>query len=158
MATIQITVNGLSRDLDGIDPNTPLLWALRDHLGLVGTKFGCGKGLCGTCTVHLNGTAVRSCTMPVSAAAGQSITTIEGLASGADQLHPLQESWIEQDVPQCGYCQAGQTMNAAALLNSNPSPSDDDIDNAMSGNICRCGTYQRIRKAIHIAAAKGGAA
>lgn len=158
MATIQLNVNGEDRQLSDIDPATPLLWALRDHLGLVGTKYGCGKGLCGTCTVHLNGTAVRSCTLPVSAADNQQVTTIEGLAISAEKLHPLQEAWIEHDVPQCGYCQAGQIMNAAALLQGNPKPSDEDIDNAMSGNLCRCGTYVRIRKAIHTAAQKGGAA
>ncbi len=158
MATLQVTVNGSDRSISDIDPNTPLLWALRDHLGMVGTKFGCGKGLCGACTVHMNGVAIRSCSTPVSAAVGQSITTIEGLAEGNSDLHPLQEAWMEEDVPQCGYCQAGQLMNAAALLKSNPKPSDADIDNAMAGNLCRCGTYTRIRKAIHSAAAKGGAA
>ena len=157
MATIQIKVNGANRQLDDIDPTTPLLWALRDHLGMVGTKFGCGKGLCGACTVHLNGTAIRSCSTPVSAADGQAITTIEGLAKNEDTLHPIQEAWMEHDVPQCGYCQAGQMMNASALLAVNPKPTDQDIDNAMAGNICRCGTYSRIRKAIHTAAAKGGA-
>ncbi len=158
MATITLTVNQAIRELSDIDPTTPLLWVLRDHLGLVGTKFGCGKGLCGSCTVHLEGVAVRSCTMPLASVAGRSVTTIEGLAGEGDELHPLQESWIEQDVPQCGYCQAGQIMSAAALLNGNAKPSDDDIDTAMSGNICRCGTYQRIRKAIRAAAEKGGAA
>jgi len=158
MATIQIQLNGEERRISDIDPNTPLLWALRDHLGLVGTKFGCGKGLCGACTVHMNGVAIRSCSTPITAAAGQAITTIEGLAAGSEELHPLQESWMEHDVPQCGYCQAGQIMNAAALLKSSAKPSDDDIDNAMSGNICRCGTYQRIRRAIHTAAEKGGVA
>ena len=157
MATIQINVNGANRQIDDIDPTTPLLWALRDHLGMVGTKFGCGKGLCGACTVHFNGTAIRSCSTPVSAVAGQTITTIEGLAEDEDTLHPIQEAWMEHDVPQCGYCQAGQMMNASALLAVNPNPSDEDIDNAMAGNICRCGTYKRIRKAIHTAAAKGGA-
>jgi isoquinoline 1-oxidoreductase alpha subunit len=157
MATIQINVNGTNRQIDDIDPSTPLLWALRDHLGMVGTKFGCGKGLCGACTVHYNGTAVRSCSTPVSAADGQSITTIEGLAQDEEHLHPLQEAWMEHDVPQCGYCQAGQMMNAASLLNTNPKPSNQDIDNAMAGNICRCGTYTRIRKAIHTAARNGGA-
>ncbi|MBH53870.1 MAG: (2Fe-2S)-binding protein [Opitutaceae bacterium] len=156
MATIQIKVNGENRTISGIDPKTPLLWALRDHLGLVGTKFGCGKGLCGACTVHFNGTAIRSCSTAVSAVESRSITTIEGLAEDADHLHPLQEAWIEHDVPQCGYCQAGQIMNAAALLSTNPKPSDEDIDNAMIGNICRCGTYTRIRKAIHSAAGNGG--
>ncbi len=158
MASLTLSVNGRESRIDDIDPATPLLWALRDHLGLVGTKYGCGKGLCGSCTIHLNGVAVRSCALPVSAASGQAITTIEGLAADPDHLHPLQEAWMEHDVPQCGYCQAGQIMNAAALLKSNPRPDDAAIDNAMSGNLCRCGTYQRIRKAIHTAAAKGGAA
>ena len=158
MATIVIRLNGEERSLSDIDPTTPLLWALRDHLGLVGAKYGCGKGLCGTCTVHLNGIPIRSCSTPVSAVSGQNITTVEGLAKSDDELHPLQESWIELDVPQCGYCQSGQIMSAAALLKTNPNPSDEDIDNAMTGNICRCGTYKRIRKAIHAAAAKGGAA
>ncbi len=158
MATIQVNVNGDDRTIESIDPNTPLLWALRDHLGMVGTKFGCGKGLCGACTVHMNGIAIRSCSTPVSAAVGQAITTIEGLAESSQNLHPLQEAWMEEDVPQCGYCQAGQIMNAAALLSSNSSPSDEDIDNAMAGNLCRCGTYTRIRKAIHSAAEKGGVA
>ena len=158
MATIQINVNGDNRQISDIDPTTPLLWALRDHLGMIGTKFGCGKGLCGACTVHLNGTAIRSCSTPVSSVDHQSVTTIEGLAADHDHLHPLQEAWMEHDVPQCGYCQAGQLMNAAALLSTNPKPSDADIDNAMAGNICRCGTYQRIRKAIHTAAGNGGVA
>ena len=158
MATIVIRINGEERSLSDIDPTTPLLWALRDNLGLVGTKYGCGKGLCGTCTVHLNGTPIRSCITPVSAVAGQDITTIEGLARSEEELHALQESWIEHDVPQCGYCQSGQIMSAAALLKTNPKPSDEDIDNAMAGNICRCGTYKRIRQAIHTAAEKGGAA
>lgn len=157
MATIQLKVNQEGRELRDIDPATPLLWALRDHLGLVGTKYGCGKGLCGACTVHINGAAIRSCSMPVSAVSGQSVTTIEGLASDHQNLHPLQEAWMELDVPQCGYCQAGQIMNAASLLQSNPHPSDEEIDNAMSGNLCRCGTYTRIRAAIHTAAEKGGA-
>jgi isoquinoline 1-oxidoreductase alpha subunit len=158
MAIIQINVNGENRQISDIDPTTPLLWALRDHLGMVGTKFGCGKGLCGACTVHLNGTAIRSCSTPVSSVDGLSVTTIEGLAEDHDHLHPLQEAWMEHDVPQCGYCQAGQLMNAAALLSTNPRPSDADIDNAMAGNICRCGTYSRIRKAIHTAARNGGVA
>lgn len=157
MAKITLNVNGESRSIEDIDPSTPLLWALLDHLGLVGTKYGCGKGLCGSCTVHLNGAAIRSCTMPVAAVVGQKLTTIEGLAKSDSSLHPLQEAWIEHDVPQCGYCQAGQIMSAASLLQSNPKPSDEDIDGAMSGNLCRCGTYKRIRKAIHAAAEKGGA-
>ncbi len=153
---ITLRVNGKDRKLDDIDPSTPLLWVLRDHLDMVGTKFGCGKGLCGACTVHLNGSAIRSCSLPISAANGQSITTIEGLAkqdsNGVVQFHPLQQAWVEHDVPQCGYCQAGQLMSAAALLQQNPNPNDDEIESAMAGNICRCGTYKRIKKAIHTAA------
>lgn len=158
MATIKINVNGEEREISDIDPNTPLLWTLRDNLQMVGTKFGCGKGLCGACTVHLNGNAARSCSIPISAVDGQSVTTIEGLAAKAHKLHPLQEAWMEHDVPQCGYCQAGQIMNAAAFLSRNSTPSDSDIDDGMAGNLCRCGTYQRIRKAIHTAATKGGVA
>ena len=158
MATITINVNGERREISDIDPATPLLWTLRDHLQMVGTKFGCGKGLCGACTVHLNGASVRSCSIPISAVDGQSVTTIEGLAAKANKLHPLQEAWMEHDVPQCGYCQAGQIMNAASLLSRNANPSDTEINDAMAGNLCRCGTYKRIRKAIHSAAAKGGAA
>ena len=154
MKRIDLNVNGIERSIEEIDPSTPLLWALRDHLGLVGTKYGCGKGLCGACTVHLDGAAVRSCSVPVSAASGLEVTTIEGLAENDSSLHPLQEAWMEHDVPQCGYCQAGQIMNAAALLNVSSDPKDEDIDAAMAGNICRCGTYKRIRKAIHSAAAK----
>jgi isoquinoline 1-oxidoreductase subunit alpha len=149
---MRLHVNEQEQVLDGIDETTPLLWVLRDHLGLVGTKYGCGMAQCGACTVHLNGSPIRSCSVPVSAAAGQKITTIEGLASKDGKLHPLQAAWIEHDVPQCGYCQAGQLMSAAALLQRNPSPSDADIDAAMNGNLCRCGTYTRIRKAIHAAA------
>lgn len=135
-----------------VDPalETPLLWVLRDHLGLTGTKFGCGLALCGACTVHVDGQATRSCVLPLSAVAGKSITTVEGLSQ--DRSHPVQKAWLEIDVPQCGYCQSGQIMSAAALLKSNPKPTDADIDAAMSGNICRCGTYTRIRKAIHHAA------
>jgi aerobic-type carbon monoxide dehydrogenase small subunit (CoxS/CutS family) len=132
-------------------PDTPLLWVLRDHLGMTGTKFGCGMALCGACTVHIDGAATRSCVLPLSAVAGKSVTTIEGLSQ--DRSHPVQKAWLEIDVPQCGYCQSGQIMSAAALLNANPRPNDADIDAAMSGNICRCGTYPRIRKAIHRAAA-----
>jgi isoquinoline 1-oxidoreductase subunit alpha len=131
------------------DPQTPLLWVIRDEVGLTGTKFGCGIAQCGTCTVHLNGTPVRSCSLPVSATVDQNITTIEGLSD--DNSHPVQKAWLEVQAPQCGYCQSGQIMSATALLNSNPKPSDDDIDAAMAGNICRCGTYPRIRKAIHLA-------
>lgn len=158
---LQLIVNGEVRELDGIDPSTPLLWVLRDRLGLVGTKFGCGGGYCGACTVHMAGQPVRSCALPVSAAVGQDVATIENLADADGSLHPLQQAWLEHDVPQCGYCQAGQLMSAAALLARNTQPSDADIDLAMSGNLCRCGTYQRIRAAIHSAAgsmrADGGA-
>jgi isoquinoline 1-oxidoreductase alpha subunit len=153
MPEITLNVNGQDRKLD-VPAETPLLWTLRDTLILTGTKYGCGVGLCGACTVHLDGNAVRSCVTPVSAAAGKKIVTIEGLASG--NSHPLQVAWIAEDVPQCGYCQSGQIMTAAALLAKNPSPSDEDITNAMTGNLCRCGTYNRIRKAIHRAANSGG--
>lgn len=149
MANYEINVNGVARQVEA-DPDTPILWVLRDHLNLVGTKYGCGIAACGACTIHLDGTAVRSCQLPVSSVADQNITTIEGLSQEGD--HPVQQAWLEHDVPQCGYCQAGQIMNAAALLESNPSPSDDDIDNAMNGNICRCGTYTRIKAAIKTAA------
>ena len=147
--SIKLTVNGASRELD-VDPDMPLLWAIRDHLELAGTKFGCGMALCGACTVHIDGQPTRSCVTPVSAAAGKSITTIEGLATPAGKA--VQQAWIALDVPQCGYCQSGQIMSAAALLGANPQPSDADIDAAMSGNICRCGTYVRIRAAIKRAA------
>jgi len=150
---ISLNVNGKDRSVD-VSPETPLLWVLRDTLELTGTKFGCGAGLCGACTVHLDGNAVRSCSTPVSAAAGKRITTIEGLS--ASRSHVLQQAWMEEDVPQCGYCQPGQIMAAAALLSRIATPSDAEIDSAMSGNLCRCGTYQRIRRAIH-RAAKGGA-
>lgn len=153
MAQFTLTVNGEARTVEA-DPTMPLLWVLRDLLELTGTKYSCGIGQCGTCTVHLNDTPIRSCSFPVSAAAGQPITTIEGLSAQGD--HPVQAAWQETDVPQCGYCQAGQIMSAAALLKSNPNPSDAEIDASMSGNICRCGTYQRIRSAIHLAAEKGG--
>jgi len=151
MPTVNLRVNGKPLSAD-VDPNTPLLWVLRDSLGLVGTKFGCGMALCGACTVLVDGSPVRSCSTPVSAAAGQNITTIEGLAPSPTQLHPLQQAWIDHDVPQCGYCQAGQLMSAAALLAKTPKPTDTDIDTAMAGNVCRCGTYQRVRAAIHSAA------
>jgi isoquinoline 1-oxidoreductase subunit alpha len=154
MPEITLNVNGQDHKLD-VPAETPLLWALRDTLTLTGTKYGCGVGLCGACTIHLDGTAVRSCVTPVSAAAGKKILTIEGLASA--NPHPLQVAWIAEDVPQCGYCQSGQIMMAAALLAKNSSPSDEDITNAMTGNLCRCGTYNRIRKAIHRAASGGGA-
>jgi isoquinoline 1-oxidoreductase alpha subunit len=146
---IQLQVNGVKHSYAG-EPDMPLLWYLRDTLGLKGTKFGCGIGLCGACTVHRNGEAVRSCFTPMQAVADAEITTIEGL--GAGRLHPVQEAWIDLNVPQCGYCQAGQIMQAAALLKQNAHPSDADIDQLMNGNICRCGTYQRIRAAIHAAA------
>jgi len=146
---IKLTVNSRILETDA-DPQTPLLWVLRDHLGLTGTKFGCGKALCGACTVHIDGAPVRSCSVPLAALDGKSVTTIEGLPP--DRSHVLQKAWIEFDVPQCGYCQSGQLMSAAALLRTNPHPSDADIDAAMAGNICRCGTYPRIRAAIHRAA------
>ena len=142
MASFTLNVNGKSVQVDA-DPDTPMLWVLRDNLHLVGTKYGCGIAQCGACTIHVEGVAMRSCSMPVGAAAGKKITTIEGLSEKGD--HPLQKAWIEEDVPQCGYCQAGQIMNAAALLQSNPNPSDEEIDAAMNGNICRCGTYIRIK-------------
>lgn len=146
---INITVNGQKHEVDA-DPNMPLLWAIRDIIGLTGTKYGCGVAQCGACTVHLNGEAVRSCVTKLGRAAGQQIVTIEGLSVGNN--HPLQLAWNELNVPQCGYCQSGQLMSAAVLLRENPNPTDLDIDNAMSGNICRCGTYQRIKAAIHKAA------
>ncbi|MCB7480167.1 (2Fe-2S)-binding protein [Christiangramia sediminis] len=145
MATFNITINGKEKTIEA-DPSTPLLWILRDHLKLVGTKYGCGISQCGACTVHFNGSAVRSCQLPISSAANNEITTIEGLSENGD--HPVQQAWLEIDVPQCGYCQAGQIMSASALLKRNPSPSDKEIENAMDGNICRCGTYTRIKAAI----------
>jgi isoquinoline 1-oxidoreductase alpha subunit len=149
---ITVTVNGSRRQFDG-DTTTPLLWYLRDELGLTGTKFGCGIAACGACTVHLEGQAVRACVTPVAAAAGKRVVTIEGLS--ADGSHPVQRAWREHSVPQCGYCQSGQMMQAAALLSGTPKPTDDQIDQAMAGNICRCGTYVRIRAAIHAAAGAG---
>lgn len=154
MADYTLTINGTQHQLNDVDPDTPLLWLLRDTLGLVGTKFGCGVAQCGACTIHLDGSPARSCSIPVSAASGMAITTIEGLATNVGELHPLQQAWIDHDVPQCGYCQAGQIMSAAALLAGTPSPTDEQIDQAMAGNICRCGTYHRIRAAIHDAASK----
>ncbi|HEY6330838.1 MAG TPA: (2Fe-2S)-binding protein [Blastocatellia bacterium] len=151
---IRFKVNGVAHEFNG-DPDMPLLWYLRDIAGLTGTKFGCGESLCGACTVHKNGEAIRSCGTPVGALSGVNITTIEGLSP--EGLHPLQKAWIDHMVPQCGYCQSGQIMQAAALLKHKPNPTDDDIDAVMSGNICRCGTYTRIRAAIK-AAATGGAA
>lgn len=149
MAEITLRVNGSTRKVD-VAPETPLLWVLRDTLAMTGTKFGCGAGLCGACTVLLDGAARRSCQTQVSQAAGKQITTIEGLSTNG--LHPLQQAWIDEQVPQCGYCQVGQIMSAAGLLRKNPKPSDEEITSAMSGNLCRCGTYERIRKAIHRAA------
>jgi isoquinoline 1-oxidoreductase alpha subunit len=146
---ITLKVNGKQLQAD-VDPNTPLLWVLRDALGLTGTKYGCGMAQCGACTVHLDGQAIRSCVKKVADAVGKNITTIEGLSS--DLSHPLQKAWLEIDVPQCGYCQSGQIMSAAVLLSEKPKPTDTDIDEAMCGNICRCGTYSRIRQAIHRAA------
>ncbi len=145
----RITVNDKTLDIDA-SADTPLLWVLRDHLAMTGTKYGCGMALCGACTVHIDGTATRSCVLPLSAVAGRRVTTIEGLS--ADRSHAVQRAWIELDVPQCGYCQSGQIMSAAALLAVKPAPSDAEIDAAMAGNLCRCGTYPRIRKAIHRAA------
>ena len=145
-----VTVNGLPRTID-VSPDMPLLWVLRDVLELTGTKFGCGIAQCGACTVHLDGTAVRSCVVPIRAAEGKSVTTIEGIGT-PDAPHPMQSAWIAENVPQCGYCQSGQIMSACALLSKRASPTDEEIDVAMSGNICRCGTYQRIRAAIHRAA------
>ncbi|GLR15682.1 (2Fe-2S)-binding protein [Portibacter lacus] len=148
MATYTINVNGKKREVDA-DPDTPLLWVLRDHLGLVGTKYGCGVASCGACTIHLDGSAVRSCSVPVGAIENQKITSIEGLSEKGD--HPVQLAWKEHDVPQCGYCQAGQIMSASALLKKNANPTDDEIMGAMAGNICRCGTYNRINAAIKTA-------
>ena len=150
-----ITVNGTSRDVD-TDPSKPLLWVIREDLGLTGTKFGCGVAQCGACTVMVDGVATRTCVTPIDAVAGQNITTIEGLAPSEDTLHALQAAWIAHQVPQCGYCQSGQLMSAAALLNDIPNPTDDDIDAAMDGNICRCGMYDRIRAAIKTAALSKG--
>ena len=150
MAKFDLLVNEQKHQVDA-DADTPVLWVLREHLKLVGTKYGCGIAQCGSCTIHVDGVATRSCTLPVSGVEGKSITTIEGLSESGD--HPVQKAWIEHDVPQCGYCQAGQIMSAAALLKENPSPSDEDINLAMQGNICRCGTYVRIKAAIKTAAA-----
>lgn len=149
MAKMTLTINGKKREVE-VDPATPVLWVLRDHLNLVGTKYGCGVGSCGACTIHLNGRALRSCQLPVSAVGSQEITTIEGLSEHGE--HPVQKAWLELDVAQCGYCQTGQIMTAASLLKSNPHPSDAEIENAMTGNICRCGTYTRIKDAIKTAA------
>lgn len=148
---IVLKVNGKPVSVEA-EPDTPLLWVLREELGLTGTKFGCGIAACGACSVHLDGTITRSCSVPVSEAAGKAVTTIEGLKAEDGTLHPVQQAWIDIEVPQCGYCQSGQIMSAVALLKQNPKPSDEDIDSAMAGNLCRCGTYQRIRAAIHRAA------
>jgi aerobic-type carbon monoxide dehydrogenase small subunit (CoxS/CutS family) len=146
MPTYQLVVNGQDQTVDAV-PNTPLLWVLRDNLNLTGTKYGCGMAQCGACTVHLDGNAVRSCSVPVSSIGNKKITTIEGLSSGTS-LHPVQQAWMDENVPQCGFCQTGQIMQAVALLDQNPSPTDSEIEAGMAGNICRCGTYERIRKAI----------
>jgi aerobic-type carbon monoxide dehydrogenase small subunit (CoxS/CutS family) len=151
MASINLNINGKQQAVD-VDPKTPLLWVLREHLKLVGTKYGCGIAQCGACTVHLEGNAVRSCSLPVSSVANKKITTIEGLSENGD--HPVQKAWLEHDVAQCGYCQTGQIMSASALLAKNPHPTDEQIETAMSGNICRCGTYMRIREAIKTASAQ----
>ncbi|CAN1509160.1 CoxS Aerobic-type carbon monoxide dehydrogenase, small subunit CoxS/CutS homologs [Spirosomataceae bacterium] len=148
MAKYNLKINGMTRSVD-VDPSTPLLWVLRDHLNMPGTKFGCGMAQCGACTIHLDGNATRSCVLPVSAIGKSAITTIEGLSENG--THPVQKAWLEHDVAQCGYCQGGQMMSAVALLKTNPNPSDEDIDAAMSGNICRCGTYLRIKEAIKTA-------
>lgn len=148
-----LNINGREHALDGVDGDTPLLWVLRDELRLVGAKYGCGIAQCGSCTVLLDGEPVRACVLPASAAAGRAVRTVEGLAATDGTLHPLQEAWIREDVPQCGYCQSGQIMSAVALLEANPAPTDADIDRALEGNLCRCGTYLRIRRAIHAAAA-----
>ena len=145
MANFKLNVNGETHNID-VDPSTPILWVLRDHLNLVGTKFGCGIAQCGACSIHLNSMAVRSCQLPVASVGNGNITTIEGLSENGD--HPVQKAWIENDVPQCGYCQSGQIMQAASLLKSNPNPTDEEIESAMDGNLCRCGTYTRIKKAI----------
>lgn len=157
---ITLKINGETREFN-VDPATPILWVIREQAGLTGTKFGCGIAQCGACTVHLNGSPIRSCVTPLQAAMGQDITTIEGIATKSGDLHPVQKAWIAEQVPQCGYCQSGQIMSAVALLNANPSPSDAEIDEAMNGNICRCGTYLRIRKgiksaAVSMAASTGG--
>ena len=148
MAKFKLKVNGKSLEVD-VDPSTPVLWVIRDHLNLLGTKYGCGIAQCGACTIHMNGAAVRSCVLPVSSVGDSELTTIEGISENAD--HPVQKAWLEHDVPQCGYCQAGQLMSAAALLKANNNPSDEEIDSYMNGNICRCGTYTRIKAAIKTA-------
>ncbi len=145
MANFELLINGKTHNID-VDPSTPILWVLRDHLNLVGTKFGCGIGECGACSIHYNGMAVRSCQLPIASVGNGNITTIEGLSENGD--HPVQKAWIEDDVPQCGYCQSGQIMQAVSLLKSNPNPTDEEIESVMNGNLCRCGTYTRIKKAI----------
>lgn len=154
MATFDLNINGTKKQVD-VDPDTPMLWVLRDNLNLVGTKYGCGIGQCGACTIHVEGTAMRSCSTPISTVGDKKITTIEGLATDRG-LHVVQQAWIEEDVAQCGYCQAGQIMTATALLKENKNPTDEEIETAMSGNICRCGTYVRIKKAIRNASGKMG--
>ncbi|WP_421806142.1 (2Fe-2S)-binding protein [Flagellimonas sp.] len=149
MASFTLNINGKQQEVD-VDPSTPMLWVLRDHLNLVGTKYGCGIAQCGACTIHLDGTATRACMLTVSSVGNSEITTIEGLSGEGD--HPVQKAWLEVDVPQCGYCQAGQIMTASALLEKNPNPTDEEIEMAMNGNICRCGTYTRIKKAVKLAA------
>jgi len=149
---LELNINGQGHVVEDVDPATPLLWVLRDRLGLVGTKYGCGIGQCGACTVLVEGRPVRSCSFTAAAAAGRAVTTIEGLAAPDGRLHPLQQAWIDEDVAQCGYCQAGQILAAVALLEEKPEPTDTDIDEALGGNLCRCGTYLRIRRAIHVAA------
>jgi len=149
MASFTLNINGKQQEVD-VDPSTPMLWVLRDHLNLVGTKYGCGIAQCGACTIHLDGTATRACMLTVSSVGNSEITTIEGLSEEGD--HPVQRAWLEVDVPQCGYCQAGQIMTASALLEKNPNPTDEEIEMAMNGNICRCGTYTRIKKAVKLAA------
>ncbi len=151
MSKLNLKVNGKKYEVD-VDPSTPVLWVLRDHLNLIGTKFGCGVGACGACTIHLNGRALKSCQLPVSAVGVQEITTIEGIVAETTELHPVQKAWLELDVAQCGYCQTGQIMAAVALLKTKPNPTDEEIESAMTGNLCRCGTYVRIKAAIHQAA------
>ena len=151
MASYTLQVNGKKHTVD-VDPTTPMLWVLRDHLNLIGTKYGCGVGSCGACTIHLNGRALKSCQLPVSAVGTQAITTIEGIGIAEEALHPVQKAWLELDVAQCGYCQTGQIMAAISLLKTKPNPTDEDIESAMTGNICRCGTYTRIKAAIKLAA------
>ena len=154
MPTYEVRINGKKETIENVEADMPILWVLRDILQMTGTKFGCGKELCGACTVHLDGTAIRSCSTPISKVNGKQITTIEGLSRDGD--HPVQKAWVQENVPQCGYCQSGQIMNAAAFLADNPSPSEKEIREAMDGNICRCGTYNRIYKAIQVAVEKGG--